>query len=195
MISEHLSEYEIILASKSPRRSQLLSEIGVDFLIGNKTGVEEVYPDGLENQEIAKYLSKLKASIYEDEVINTNKLIITADTIVCLKNEVLGKPGDKDHAVEMLTKLSGNNHSVITGVTIMSKAKKVTFAVETKVFFKELTNSEIEYYIDLYKPFDKAGAYGIQEWIGMVAIEKIEGSYFNVVGLPIQKLYTELLNF
>ncbi len=195
MISDHLSEYEVILASQSPRRSQLLKDIGVNFKLGNKKGVEEVYPEGLTNPEIAKYLSELKASIYKDEVGQSNKLIITADTIVCLENEVLGKPGDKDHAVEMLTKLSGNSHSVITGVTLMTKDKKVTFAVETVVYFKELTFSEIEYYIENFKPYDKAGAYGIQEWIGMIAIEKIEGSYFNVVGLPIQKLYTELLNF
>lgn len=195
MISEILSEYEIILASKSPRRAQLLGELGVQFTIGTKEGVEEVFPEGLSNVEVAKYLSELKASIYENDVVDTNKLVITSDTIVCLGNEVLGKPGDKAHAIEMLSKLSGKQHSVITGVTILGSNKKTTFSVETKVNFKDLTIDEIEYYVDHYKPYDKAGAYGIQEWIGMIGIEKIEGSYFNVVGLPVQKLYSELLKF
>ncbi len=195
MVSEHLSEYKIILASQSPRRSQLLRELGVNFSIGAKKGVEEIFPEGLSNIEVAKYLSELKSSVYKSDVVNTNQLVITSDTIVCIGDEVLGKPGDKDHAFEMLSKLSGKQHSVITGVTLMSKSKRTTFAVETKVFFKELKNEEIEYYIEHYKPFDKAGAYGIQEWIGMIGIEKIEGSYFNVVGLPVQKLYSELLKF
>lgn len=195
MITEHLKDYQIILASKSPRRSQLISELGLNFELGNKKGQDEVYPDALLNHEIAKYLAELKASDYNEDVKLGNKLVITADTIVCIANEVLGKPKDKAEAVEMLTKLSDNEHEVITGVTIMSKAKKVTFAVSTKVYFKPLSHQEIDYYIETYKPFDKAGAYGIQEWIGMTGIEKIEGSYFNVVGLPVQKLYTELLKF
>ena len=195
MISEHLKDFEVVLASKSPRRAQLLKEVGVDFTIGTKSGVEEIFPRGLSHQEVAKYLSELKSSVYQDEVTESNKLIITADTIVCLGDEVLGKPADRQDAIKMLQKLSGNKHSVITGVTLMNKNKKVTFAVDTKVYFKQLSNQEIEYYVDHYKPFDKAGAYGIQEWIGMTGIETIEGSYFNVVGLPVQKLYTELMKF
>ncbi|MCW3805914.1 Maf family nucleotide pyrophosphatase [Plebeiibacterium marinum] len=195
MISEHLKDFEVVLASKSPRRAQLLKEVGVDFTIGTKSGVEEIFPRGLSHQEVAKYLSELKSSVYQDEVTESNKLIITADTIVCLGDEVLGKPADRQDAIKMLQKLSGNKHSVITGVTLMSKNKKVTFAVDTKVYFKQMSNQEIEYYVDHYKPFDKAGAYGIQEWIGMTGIETIEGSYFNVVGLPVQKLYTELMKF
>ncbi len=195
MISEILSDYEIILASKSPRRAQLLGELGIHFTIGTKEGVEEVFPEGLSNVEVAKYLSDLKASIYESDVMDTNKLVITSDTIVCLENEILGKPGDKAHAIEMLTKLSGKQHSVITGVTLLDCKKKTTFSVETKVNFKNLSIEEIEFYVDHYKPYDKAGAYGIQEWIGMIGIENIEGSYFNVVGLPVQKLYCELLKF
>ncbi len=195
MIQQHLNDYQIVLASKSPRRAQLLNDIGIHFIIGSKDGVEEVYPEGLSNNDIAIYLAELKAAPYKQEISGTNKLIITADTIVCIESEVLGKPENRDDAIKMLKKLSGNAHEVITGVTILSAHKMRSFAVSTKVFFKELTQEEITYYIDTYKPFDKAGAYGIQEWIGMTGIEKIEGSYFNVVGLPIQKLYTGLLAF
>ncbi len=195
MIFDHLKDYQIILASRSPRRAQLLRDIGISFEIGNKNDVEEIYPENLTNNEIAVYLAELKASSYKEDIINSNKLIITADTIVCTDTEVLGKPQDNEEASLMLQSLSAKEHAVITGVTIMSKAKKVSFAVSTKVYFKKLSLQEINYYIDTYKPFDKAGAYGIQEWIGMTGIEKIEGSYFNVVGLPVQRLYTELLQF
>lgn len=190
-----LKKYQIILASKSPRRSQLLKELGIAFTIDSKNGIEEIFPSGLSNNEIAIYLSKLKASPYQKEIESSNKLIITADTIVCTDNEVLGKPTNRLDAISMLKKLSGKKHKVITGVTLLSKTKSKSFAVTTDVFFKNLTNEEINYYVDNFKPYDKAGAYGIQEWIGMIGIEKIEGSYFNVVGLPIQKLYTELMDF
>jgi septum formation protein len=195
MISEHLNKYQVILASKSPRRALLLKELGLKFEVGHIAGPAEVYPEDLSNTAIAQYLAELKASVYAEEIKDSNKLVITADTIVCTATEVLGKPGGKNEAIEMLHKLSGRQHAVITGVTIMSNNKKITFAVSTKVYFKHLSSEEINYYIDTYKPFDKAGAYGIQEWIGMTGIEKIEGSYFNVVGLPVQKLYTELLKF
>ncbi len=195
MISEHLNKYQVILASKSPRRALLLKELGLKFKVGHLVGPAEVYPENLSNTAIAQYLAELKASVYTQEIKDSNKLVITADTIVCTTTEVLGKPGGKVEAIEMLHKLSGKAHAVITGVTIMSNSKKITFAVSTKVYFKHLSAEEINYYIDRYKPFDKAGAYGIQEWIGMTGIEKIEGSYFNVVGLPVQKLYTELLKF
>lgn len=194
MLQNILSKYQIILASKSPRRQELLKELGVKFNIESKS-VEEVYPDHLDDESIAIYLAELKAKPFQEEIVNTNKLVITADTIVCIDNEVLGKPNDKKEAITMLQKLSGKSHEVITGVTIMDQDKSKSFAVSTSVYFKALSLDEIEYYIDNYKPFDKAGAYGIQEWIGMTSIEKIEGSYFNVVGLPIQRLYTELMTF
>ncbi|MGQ1783944.1 MULTISPECIES: Maf family nucleotide pyrophosphatase [unclassified Saccharicrinis] len=194
MLQQHLKNYQIILASKSPRRSQLLREIGVDFSVESKS-IEEVYPDGLNKEEIATYLSELKAAPFKQEIQHTNKLVITSDTIVCLGQETLGKPKDRTDAIEMLRKLSANTHEVITGVTLLSAHKMQSFAVSSKVFFKALNDEEIAFYVDEYKPFDKAGAYGIQEWIGMIGIEKIEGSYFNVVGLPIQKLYTELMKF
>lgn len=194
MIQNRLKQYQIILASQSPRRAELLKQLGLDFSLDSKN-VEEVYPEGLNNVEIAIYLSQLKAAPYQMEVKGTNKLVITSDTIVCVDNEVLGKPTDRNDAIAMLQKLSGRAHEVITGVTLISTQKSKSFFASTKVFFKDLTYNEIEFYVDEYKPYDKAGAYGIQEWIGMTGIEKIEGSYFNVVGLPVQKLYTELMNF
>ncbi len=194
MIKHHLKDYQIILASKSPRRSELLRELGIEFTIDSKS-IEEIYPEGLKEEEIAIYLSEIKAAPYKNEIANSNKLVITSDTIVCLDNEILGKPTDRNDAINMLEKLSGKTHEVITGVTLMSANKIKSFAVSTKVHFKSLNIGEIEFYVDEYKPFDKAGAYGIQEWIGMIGIEKIEGSYFNVVGLPVQRLYTELINF
>jgi len=194
MLQNHLKKYQIILASKSPRRSQLLKELGIDFTIETKN-IEEVYPHDLKKDAIALYLSQLKAAPFKQEIQNTNKLVITSDTIVCLGQEILGKPNDRDHAIAMLQKLSDQVHEVITGVTLTSAHKTKSFTASTSVFFKELQQDEIVSYIDQYKPFDKAGAYGIQEWIGMIGIEKIEGSYFNVMGLPVQRLYTELYQF
>lgn len=188
---EHLQDFEILLASQSPRRQQLLKELGLDYKIKLKEGIEENYPENLKRQEVALFLAEHKASAYEAD-LQEKQIIITADTIVCLADEVLNKPKDRDNAIEMLEKLSGNKHTVITGVCLKSKNKTVSFTAETNVFFKELTKEEIEYYLDTYKPYDKAGAYGIQEWIGFIGIEKISGSYFNVVGLPVQKLYEEL---
>lgn len=193
---QHISDRNIILASKSPRRSQLLSEIGVDFTIEIKEDVEEKYPADLKHEDIAVFLSELKAKPFLSDIeADANKIVITADTIVCAKGKVLGKPKDKAEATEILQLLSGIKHQVISGVTLSSKQKTLSFSVATDVYFKSLSEKEIEFYIDNYKPFDKAGAYGIQEWIGMVGIEKIEGSYFNVVGLPVQKLYQELSQF
>lgn len=189
----NLKDYQIILASQSPRRHQMLKELGLVFQIRTKE-VEEIYPNGLEPEQIPVYLSELKAKAFEANLA-TNELIITADTIVCVDDWILGKPKDRDEAVQMLNALSNRSHQVISGVCLMSKDKKVSFSTVTNVHFKALTEEEISYYIDNYKPFDKAGAYGIQEWIGFVGIDGIEGSYFNVVGLPIQRLYQELLNF
>lgn len=189
----NLKNYNIILASQSPRRHQMLKELGLDFKIQTKD-VEEVYPDNLKGEEIPVYLAKLKGEAFVLDM-NEKELVITADTIVCVDDMVLGKPKDRDDAVKMLKTLSGRSHQVISGVCLKSKEKEATFSTTTHVHFKELSLEEIEYYIDNYKPFDKAGAYGIQEWIGFVGIDGIEGSYFNVVGLPIQRLYQELSKF
>lgn len=194
MLLQKLSKYRVVLASASPRRKQLLKEMGVDFEVLPKH-VEEIIPEGLTPKEVAEYLSQLKAKAFYEKEIEGNTLIITADTIVALGDEILGKPVDKDDAFRILKSLSGKPHEVITGVTIRSVSKQLTFSVSTKVLFKDLSSEEIEHYIENYKPYDKAGAYGIQEWIGHVAIEKIEGSYFNVMGLPTHLLYEELLLF
>jgi len=189
----NLKGYQLILASQSPRRHQMLKELGLDFKIQTKD-VEEVYPDHLKGEEIPVYLAKLKAEAFVLD-LNEKELVITADTIVCVDDMVLGKPKDREDAVNMLKTLSGRSHQVISGVCLKSKEKEASFSTTTHVHFKELSLEEIDYYIDNYKPFDKAGAYGIQEWIGFVGIDGIEGSYFNVVGLPIQRLYQELSKF
>lgn len=186
----NLKSYKIILASKSPRRRELLSNLGIDFEIVT-LDTDESYPANMPVDEVAAYLALKKAEPFTAEKYPSH-LIITADTIVCIENEILGKPESREHAFEMLQKLSGNDHKVITGVCLSSPNLKKCFTSTTTVHFKTLSSNEIEYYIDNYKPFDKAGAYGIQEWIGFVAVERIEGSYFNVMGLPVQKLYEEL---
>ncbi len=187
------SSKNIILASKSPRRQSLLKEIVADFELRTKE-VEEVYPDDLKREQVAIYLSELKAEAFKNE-LNPNDLVITSDTIVCLEDKILGKPNDKQEAFQMLSDLSGKKHEVITAITLMSLDKVTSFYDATEVYFKSLSEEEINYYIDNYQPYDKAGSYGIQEWIGYVGIEKIKGSYFNVVGLPVQKLYEKLKEF
>ena len=182
----------IILASQSPRRKELLALLDLKFTIEIKA-VDEVYPDNLNYTQVAEYLAKLKASAFKN--IENDQLIITADTVVVLEGRILGKPKDKTEAIRMLESLSSKSHQVITGVCLTSKDKQISFSSTTKVFFKELTKSEIEYYIENYKPYDKAGSYGIQEWIGAIGITKIEGSYFNVVGLPIQELNEQIKDF
>lgn len=194
ILQEKLNSFDIILASQSPRRHQLLKNMGIRYRALVKTDIDETYPKHLKNIEIAEYLAQKKASEYNNE-LKSNTILITADTIVSLNDEILGKPTDKNDAVEMLKKLSGNHHNVITGICLKSINKEFVFSCNTSVYFKNLTIDEILYYIDNYKPFDKAGAYGVQEWIGYIGIERIEGSYFNVVGLPVQKLYSKLNNF
>ncbi|MFH2143705.1 MAG: Maf family nucleotide pyrophosphatase [Bacteroidota bacterium] len=194
MLNEKLKNKELILASGSPRRQHLLMEIGVDFTVELKDDILETYPSNLKNEQIAIYLAEIKADAYTD-IIGENTILITADTIVLLNDNVINKPADYNDAVIMLQKLSGVMHTVITGVCIRSKNKTKTFFAETNVFFKQLSDEEITFYIDNYRPYDKAGAYGIQEWIGYIAIERIEGSFYNVMGLPVQKLYNELLTF
>ncbi len=189
----NISFKKIILASNSPRRKELLENINIPFKVKVKETPDETYPDTLTKIEIPEYLAIKKASFYRDEIEQPDTILITADTIVHCDNRVLGKPEDYKEAFEMLKFLSGKAHEVVTGVAITSAEKQIVFNTVTKVFFKKLTDDEIDYYIHTFKPYDKAGAYGIQEWIGMVGIEKIEGSYYNVVGLPVQKLYSELM--
>ncbi len=190
-----MTDYKIVLASQSPRRKELIEQLNIPFKVLIKEDVEEVFPESMPGVEVPAYLARQKAVPYKEDCRNHNILVITADTIVYCDKQILGKPKDRDEAVKMLNMLSGKAHEVITGVALTTKDKQSDFTVSTKVFFKTLTSEEIEFYIDNYKPFDKAGAYGIQEWIGMVGIERIEGSYFNVVGLPVQKLYSELKRF
>jgi septum formation protein len=188
----NLAKYQIVLASNSPRRKELLSGLGVNFEVKSSLG-EETYPLELPVLEVAKYLAVQKADWFDD--FSSNQLYITADTVVLLGTQVLGKPSDKEEAFTILKSLSGKSHQVITGFCIKSESKTVASSVVTEVYFKELTDNQIHYYIENYEPFDKAGSYGIQEWIGMIGIDKIEGSYFNVVGLPTNELFTELSKF
>ncbi len=194
MLNDLLKPYEVILASGSPRRKQLLEEMGIDFRVETRP-VKEVLPEGKTPEETAVYLSRLKAKAFKGDYFVSNQIIITADTIVVLDDKITGKPSDRKEAIAMLQKLSGRSHKVITGVTLKSAHKEQSFFVSTDVFFKKLTLQEISYYVDHYSPYDKAGAYGIQEWIGHAGITKIEGSYFNVVGLPTNMLYRKLYEF
>jgi len=180
----------IILASKSPRRQELLKLMGLNFKVELKD-VDESYPEGLLPAEIAIYISEKKAKAFTAD----HEIIITADTIVALDNEILGKPSNREHAQEMLAKLSGRKHQVFTGVTIAKGNKIQSFYDCTTVYCKAVSSEDINFYIDNYKPFDKAGSYGVQDWWGIVVVERIEGSYTNVMGLPTEKLYNELLKF
>ena len=191
---ENLAAYRIILGSNSPRRRELLAGLDLSFDVHVIPGLEENYPDSLQPQEIPFFLSKHKTEAYlstlEDQV-----LLITADTIVWNETEVIGKPKDREDAIRMLRSLSGHEHQVVTGVCLTTTKKQETFSVVSSVRFASLTDEEIIYYVDKYKPFDKAGAYGIQEWIGYVGVESISGSFYNVMGLPVQRLYQELKRF
>ncbi|HEY0030929.1 MAG TPA: Maf-like protein [Bacteroidia bacterium] len=188
-----LNKYQLLLASKSPRRQYLLKELGLDFEVRTKE-VDECFPEHLKAQEIPLYLCEKKAEAFDEE-LKDNTIVITADTIVWIEGQVLNKPENFDDAVRMLKLLSGKMHEVYTGVCLKSKHKTKSFYALTKVYFKTLSQEEIEFYINNYNPYDKAGAYGAQEWIGYIAIEKIEGTYFNVMGLPVRELYEELLKF
>jgi len=190
---ENFNKYNFILASKSPRRQFLLKELGLNFTVHTKE-VDESFSSTLKAQEIPLYLCKKKADAFDQEISDTT-IVITADTIVWVDGQALNKPENYDDAVRMLKMLSGKMHEVYTGVCLKSKNKIKTFYALTKVFFKPLSDFEIDYYIKNYNPYDKAGAYGAQEWIGYIAVEKIEGSYFNVMGLPVKELYEELLLF
>jgi septum formation protein len=193
MIIDKLNEYKIILASRSPQRQQLMRELGLKFDVVIRE-YDEIYPEGLNGEQIAKHIAFEKAASYKDELAY-NEIVIAADTIVWCDNKVLGKPLNREDAASILKEISGNTHEVITGVSIRSITKERTFSESTKVTFDTISEEEIYYYIDKYNPYDKAGAYGIQEWIGIAACSRIEGSYFNVVGLPVQRLYKELQKF
>jgi septum formation protein len=186
---DHLKDYRIILASNSPRRKQLLKEIVSDFVVQVKE-VEEIAPQHLNRAEIAVYLSQLKSNAFDQ--LADAEILITADTIVCLHDEVLNKPKDKEEAIRMLTKLSDATHTVYTGVTLRSTEKTVSFYDATEVTFYPISLEEINYYLDTCKPYDKAGSYGIQEWLGYVKIKKMNGEFYNVMGLPVHRLYQEL---
>ncbi|MBE9511614.1 MAG: septum formation protein Maf [Bacteroidetes bacterium] len=191
---ENLKGKRILLASKSPRRHYLLKELGIEFEVVDNYQDDELYPEELPIEEIPVFLAKKKADKYK-KLLDKNCILITADTIVWCNNRVMNKPDNYDEAYQMLYCLSDNKHTVITGVCLRSAEKETAFIATTDVYFTKLSDKEIEYYLRKFKPFDKAGAYGIQEWIGYIGIEKINGSYFNVMGLPIQKVYKELKKF
>ena len=186
-------EYKLILASASPRRHQLMRDAGFQFEVKLKE-VEEVWPEELEAEKVPAYLACLKSKAFDGE-LKDGELLITADTVVCLGAKILGKPKNREGAIEMLRELSGQKHTVITGVCLATFEQRESFSAFTDVFFKDLSEEEIIYYVDQYKPFDKAGSYGIQEWIGYIGIKRIEGSFYNVMGLPVQQLYDRLNNF
>ena len=194
LLHEKLKSWRLILASQSPRRRQLLSEAGLGFELAPRFECEECFPPEMPADEVAEYLSRLKSEAYPLP-LDGDDILLTADTVVVLGDRVLGKPADAAEAVEMIADLSGKEHKVITGVTLRSDSRSVSFSSLSKVRFRSLSREEIEYYVEVYAPMDKAGAYGIQEWIGYVGIEGIEGSFFNVMGLPVQKLYCELEKF
>lgn len=191
---QNLGRYRILLASNSPRRRELLAGLGIEYETVSLPDIDESYPSGLKGGEIPAYISKKKAESYKS-MMTEETLLITADTIVWLDGKVYGKPSDEKEAEEMLRQLSGNTHTVYTGVTLTTRERERTFTVATDVKFAELSPEEIEYYVRKYSPLDKAGAYGVQEWIGYIGVESINGSYYNVMGLPMQRLYRELLKF
>ncbi len=194
MLYETLGKYDIILGSASPRRKYLMEEMGLNFRVMVNSSLEESWPEDLSKEEIPVYLAGLKAAhIMED--VPEKTLLITADTIVWMGGRVINKPLDREDAFAMLGQLSGNMHEVLTGVCFRTSGKKHTFCASSLVWFARLSEEEIRYYVDHYKPLDKAGAYGIQDWIGYIGVEKIEGSYFNVMGLPLQRMYHELKGF
>lgn len=191
MMLKNLDKYQVILASNSPRRRELLSGLDIDYTVRVMDDIDESYPDNLLCADIPCYISRKKAEAYKQQM-RQDELIITADTVVCVDDTILGKPKDADDAAAMLRLLSGKTHQVITGVTLLTSEQEKTFSVVSDVTFDDLSDEEIAYYVAKYRPFDKAGAYGIQEWIGYVGVTSLKGSYFNVMGLPVQRLYNEL---
>ena len=192
ILQEKYYDYQITLASNSPRRKQFLSDLGLTFTV-KPANVNEEYPSQLQGKDIALYIAQQKASVFNN--LNVNEIIISCDTIVWIDNEALGKPENSDDAKKMLQQLSGKTHEVISAVCIKSNQKEKLFYDVTEVTFNTLNSLDIDYYVNTFKPFDKAGSYGIQEWIGLIGIEKINGSYTNVVGMPMEKLYNELMKW
>ena len=190
---EHLDRFSVVLASKSPRRQELLKGMGLEFIILTKETPED-YPE-MPHDKVPEYLSRQKSLAFTDDELPSDYLLITADTVVIAGNEILGKPVDRDDAMRMMRILSGKSHHVVTGVTVRSKERMVTFSATSEVVFAPLDQEEMTYYVDHYKPYDKAGAYGIQEWIGYVGISGLQGSFYNVMGLPTRKLYQTLKTF
>lgn len=194
LLHEALKNRRIILASRSPRRRELLGDCDLPFEVADSYEVEEIFPEELPADEVAEYLSRLKADGYPWPLAQSD-ILITADTVVINDGRILGKPADRTQAIEMIRSLAGHTHRVVTGVTLRSAERSVSFSSSSEVRFRELEPDEIEYYIDTYRPYDKAGAYGIQEWIGCTAIESISGSFYNVMGLPVAALYSRLKDF
>lgn len=192
MLKEKLKQYNIILASGSPRRQQFLKDLNLDFTIQLKE-VEEIYPPQLIGLEITDYLAELKSSVFTN--LNKKDILITSDTIVWMNNKAIGKPKDKREAFNIFKELSGQKHQVFTSICLKTTEEIRIINDTTDVYFKDLSDDEINYYLDNFQPYDKAGGYGIQDWIGLIGVKKIDGSYFNVMGLPVHKLYTELLKF
>ena len=191
LLHDKLKSYRLILASQSPRRRQLLADAGIEFTLSERFECDETFPEDMPAEDVAEYLSVLKSEAYPQPLVEGD-ILLTADTVVIAANRVLGKPADRAEAIEMISLLSGCDHEVITGCTLRTATQKRSFSVKSKVRFRVLDREEIEYYVDCYRPFDKAGAYGILEWIGYVGIAGIEGSFYNVMGLPVQRLYCEL---
>ena len=191
MLLDKLKQYNVVLASNSPRRRELLADLGIDFKVRTIKGIDESYPHDMPVLEIAEFISQKKAQAYQRQM-GENEIIITADTVVILGNEVLGKPANTADACRMLRELSGNTHKVVTGVTIVMPGRMSSFSAVTDVEFAQLSDEDIDFYVDNYRPLDKAGAYGIQEWIGCMGVRHINGSFYNVMGLPLHRLYSEL---
>ena len=189
-----IADYKVLLASNSPRREELLRGIDIEFEIKVLPDIDESYPSSMPVEEVAEFVAQKKAISYTDN-LKEKELLITADTVVILDKTIFGKPDNREEAIKMLCALSGKTHKVISGVCLASTDKQVSFSVTSEVDFEELTIDEIEYYIDHYSPYDKAGSYGIQEWIGFIGVKHLSGSYFNIMGLPIQRLYREMKNF
>lgn len=189
-----ITDYKVLLASNSPRREDLLRGIDIDFEIKVLPDIDETYPSNLALEEVAEFVAQKKATSYYS-ILKENELMITADTVVVLEGKIYGKPKDEEEAKEMLLALSGKTHRVISGVCLTSTIKQTCFSVTSDVEFSDLTNEEIEYYVERYSPLDKAGSYGVQEWIGYIGVKHISGSYYNIMGLPIQRLYRELKSF
>lgn len=194
ILNELIRPWSVILASASPRRQELLRGLGIDFEVDTQSKTDEQYDPSMPKARVPEFLSQLKSNGFH-RPLQAHELLITADTLVCVEDEILGKPSDRNEAVRMLQTLSGRTHQVFTGVTLRTCNRTHSFCVQSDVVFREITLDEIDYYIDTYKPYDKAGSYGIQEWIGYAAITGLHGSYFNVMGLPVQRLYDELVRF